>query len=75
MGFRWKVKNYKRGFNLYCFLEKQMTEFSKKKKSKYPIFGPFLSKFVQKCIFDKNWAPSIFSIYNPLISRKKIRKN
>ena len=43
-----------------------------------PIFGPFLPKFGEKSpisIFHKNRAPSLFSIYSPLTSFLKIRKN
>ena len=47
-------------------------------KTNYKIsnfFRSSLLKFGQKSIFHKNRAPSLFSIYNPLTSCKKIRKN
>ena len=61
----------KRTLILHSFLEKKMKKFSKKCNV---IFGFFLPKFWQKWIFHKNLAPSLFSIYSPLTSCKKLEK-
>ena len=44
------------------------------KNVKYSILGLFLAKFGQKWIFNKNQAPSLFSIYSPLTSCKNSEK-
>ena len=62
-----KVKNQK-NFHFALFFGKI------KKNAQYPISAPFLPRFGQNWIFHKNWAPSLFSIYIPLNSRKKQKK-
>ena len=46
-----------------------------KKNGKYPIFGPFLPKFGQKLIFNKNWTPSLFSIFSLTSCKKSVKNN
>ena len=62
-----KVKNQK-NFHFALFFGKI------KKNAQYPISAPFLPRFGQNWIFHKNRAPSLFSIYIPLNSRKKQKK-
>ena len=74
-GFRRKLVNHKT-LHFKPFLTKTNGWiFCKSPKTLFfPIFGPFLPIFGKMRIFLKNRAPSLFYIYGPLTSCKKLKK-